>query len=92
MNQITAKAVNESIVQMLQDNQYAILEELTNGVDYNMSTENAYARMIMNCLSLSVKLSSQVVLGLLEEAGVIEIDERELAKLLLKQLSSELHD
>lgn len=89
MNDLTITALNQSITENIKHNKDSISRELFLGADDSMSTEEVTSLMIANCLSLSVKLSVQAVLGLLEDAEILAFDERQMAKLLLKPLPSD---
>ena len=89
MEDLTVKALNSMVDKIIKDNQKEITETLFSGGTNEMSIEKVFALMTLNCLSLSMKLSVQVTLDLLQSAGNLQIDEREIAKLYLKHLSSE---
>lgn len=92
MNDLTIDALYSSIDNIINENQDMIEQTLFRNADSSMSAEEVIARMIPNCLSLSVKLSVQLTLELLQSHGLFEIDEREISKLYLKHLSSEKED
>lgn len=92
MENLTVKALDKVIDDIIKNNQDEIMESLFSGVSDSMQKEKIYSIMIGNCLSLSMKLTSRFLLDLLESQGVFQIDEREIAKLLLRQLSSEIKD
>ncbi len=92
MNNLSIQALNKLIDDELRRNMEEITKNLTVGADDSMSTEEVTGTMISNCLSLSVKISTQLILGLLEEAGVIQIDEKNLSKLFLQHLSSKIEN
>ena len=54
------------------------------------SLELLTSKAIRNCLELSVSLSVQTVMDILIDSDVVDLDERKLAKLLLKYLSSQI--
>lgn len=87
MEELTVKALNTMIDRIIKDNQEQIMQNLFNGGNYSMTTEEVFSLMTINCLSLSMKLSVQVVFDLLQSQGILEIDDREIAKLFLKHLS-----
>lgn len=90
MDRLTIQAIDKSIDEMLNKNQTAISQNLFNNTTESMTTEKVTALLVMNCLSLSIKISVQTILNLLQESEILEIDEHQIAKLLLKQLSSEI--
>lgn len=90
MEKLTVKALDKVIDDIIKNNQDEIMKGLLFGTDDSMETEKICSIMIWNCLSLSIKLTSRFLLDLLQSQGVLEIDEREIAKLLLKHLSSDL--
>lgn len=90
MEKTTIDALSKVIDEILENNQDAIKECLFKGTDDSMSYQDVFAAMMLNCISQTAKISSQVVLGLLQSQGVLQLNEREIAKQLLKQLSSEI--
>ena len=92
MKELTVKALDEMIDQIIKDNKAEITKNLFLGGNDSMSSEEVYALMAVNCLSLSIKLSVQVVFESLQSQGVLEIDDREIAKLYLKHLSFDKED
>lgn len=67
-----------------------ILEELFKNISDQDSLEQLTSKAIRNCLELSVSLSVQTVMDILIDSDVVDLDERKLAKLLLKYLSSQI--
>lgn len=92
MEKTTIDALNKIIDEILKNNQDKILEKLLENTDSSMSSEKLFSTMMLNCVSQSTKIAAQVVLGLFQSQGVLHLDEREIAKQLLKQLSSEIKD
>lgn len=92
MEKLTVKALDEMIDQIVKDNEKAIRKNILNTADETMTKEEIFSLMVINCLSLSMKLSVQVVFEILQSQGLLEIDEREIARLYLKHLSSEKED
>lgn len=86
---LTAKALDAMVDKVIKDNQDEIAEALFSGSTDEMTIGELFSLMTLNCLSLSMKLSVRVTLDLLQSAGNLRIDEREIAKLYLKHLSSE---
>lgn len=89
MEDLTAKALYSTIDKIIKGNQEGIVKNLFANTNDSMSTEEITGIITFNCLSLATKLSVQVVLELLQSQGILEIDEREIAKLYLKHLSFE---
>lgn len=87
MEELTVKSLEEMVDKIIVDNKEVITEKLFLGTDHSMTTEQIVGYALTNCLSLSVKLSVQVILELLKSQGILEIDEREIAKIYLKHLS-----
>ena len=92
MEKLTVKALDEMIDQIVKDNEKAIRKNILNTADETMTKEEIFSLMVINCLSLSMKLSVQVVFEILQSQGLLEIDDREIARLYLKHLSSEKED
>ena len=57
-----------------------------NNVTSDMNKDQIYVNMILNSITLSTDLATQIVLDLLESSGIIDItsDERLLQKLALR--------
>ena len=92
MEDLTAKVLDKIIDDIIKNHQNEIAEKILSGADDSMSDQKIYSIMLSNCLSLSMKLTSQFLLELLQSQGILRIDERELQKLLLKMLSSEIRE
>ena len=90
MEEITVKAFDRLIDEIIKENRDQIAEGLLANTDDTMQRDNLYAAMMLNCVSVSVKVTTQIILEILTESGVIQIDDREAAKILLKHLSSDL--
>lgn len=90
MKETTVRALNLAVDDMLEREQSSIEQCLLADLNDDMTQEKIFAKMILNCLSVSVKLSTQSILSLLEDSGVLHLDEREIEKHLLKHLSSKL--
>lgn len=89
MKDLTVKALYASVDKIIKDNQDEITQNIFMNTNNSMKTEEISARITFNCLSLATKLSVQLTLELLQSQGILEIDEREIAKLYLKHLSFE---
>lgn len=87
MEKLTISAINTMIDKILDDSKNEITENIFSGTNESMKSEKIFSVMMFNCLSLSMKLSVQVTLDLLQSAGNLQIDEHEIAKLYLKHLS-----
>lgn len=74
------------IQQIINDNSEQIQEALFHGVDSSMDKDRIYAKMILNSISVSTTLTSQIILELLDSKDIIHVnsDERLLQKLALK--------
>ena len=92
MEETTKKAIEESVRNVISTNREYITESIFDGVYDGMTQTKANAKMISNCIFLSTSLAVQVVLNLLQESNVLHLDEREIAKQLLKLLSSEIKE
>lgn len=90
MKETTIKALNLAVDDMLKREQSSIQQCILADLNDDMTQEEIFSKMILNCLSVSVKLSTQSILSLLEESGVLRLDEREIEKHLLKHLSSRI--
>lgn len=88
MERLTVSAIGAMIDKILSDSKNEITENILSGSDESMASEQIFSVMIFNTLSLSMKLSVQAIFDLLQSVGNLQIDEREIAKLYLKHLSS----
>lgn len=89
MKDLTTKALYASVDKIIKDNQDEVIKAMFANTNESMTTEEITGYITFNCLSLATKLSVQVILELLQSQGILEIDEREIAKLYLKHLSFE---
>lgn len=87
MKDLTVKALYSAIDDIIKENQDEIVKNIFANTNESMTTEEITGYITFNCLSLSMKLSVQVILELLQSWGVLEIDEHEIAKLYLKHIS-----
>ena len=92
MTQTTKKAIEISVYDLVKRNQAVLTDNLLEGITDDMPQAAVTAKMTLNCLSLSTSLAVQVVLNLLESVGTLSFDDREIEKLLLKHLSSEIKE
>lgn len=70
----------------VQDSNSQFEDILMNNVTSDMNKDQIYVNMILNSITLSTDLATQIVLDLLESSGIIDItsDERLLQKLALR--------
>ncbi len=66
MNDLTIKALYSSIDEIIKENQEEIIKGMFANTDKSMASEEIMGYMAFNCLSLSMKLSVQVILELLQ--------------------------
>lgn len=92
MEEMTVRAINKAVEDMIKRNSEVIAEQLLTGALESDSLEKVYSKMFLNCVSLSTSIAVQAVIGLLQDAQILSLDEHQMAKLLLKQLSSEIKD
>jgi hypothetical protein len=71
---------------VVQDSNSQFEDILMNNVTSDMNKDQIYVNMILNSITLSTDLATQIVLDLLESSGIIDItsDERLLQKLALR--------
>lgn len=71
---------------VVQDSNSQFEDILMNNVTSHMNKDQIYVNMILNSITLSTDLATQIVLDLLESSGIIDItsDERLLQKLALR--------
>ena len=82
-----AKELISLYVQSVVQNSNSQFEDiLMNNVTSDMNKDQIYVNMILNSITLSTDLATQIVLDLLESSGIIDItsDERLLQKLALR--------
>ena len=71
---------------VVQDSNSQFEDILMNNVTSDMNKDQIYVNMILNSITLSTDLATQIVLDLLDSSGIIDItsDERLLQKLALR--------
>ena len=82
-----AKQVISEYIQSIVNNAKPQFEDiLFNGVTSDLNKDQIYVKMIFNSISLSVNLSTQIVLDVLDNADVLTVisDEKQLQKLSLR--------
>ena len=65
-----------------------VFDMILSGTSEQDSEQKVYSQMLLNGIKLSTYLSIQMILDILIENQIVELDERQIQKLLLKQLSS----
>ena len=65
-----------------------VFDMILSGTSEQDSEQKVYSQMLLNGIKLSTYLSVQMILDILIENQIVELDERQIQKLLLKQLSS----
>lgn len=83
MNNLSVYALNKLIDNMLVENIDEITQNMGKGIKESMPIEQQTGIIVKNCLSESIKISTQLILNLLEDSGIIKIDEKHLAKIAL---------
>lgn len=90
MELTTREIILKMVENSVKNQEDKILEELFKNISDQDSLEQLTSKAIRNCLELSVSLSVQTVMDILIDSDVADLDERKLAKLLLKYLSSQI--
>ncbi|WP_297642813.1 hypothetical protein [uncultured Bacteroides sp.] len=83
MTALEAKYIENLVTKCIQDNSDAIQESLISGFDSSMKSEEVLSKMIIRSVSISSQISVQIVMELLEQAGVVKLDEERLKRLSL---------
>lgn len=65
-----------------------VLDMLFSGTSEQDSEQSIYSKMLLNGIKLSTYLSVQMIFDMLIENQIVDLDERQIPKLLLKQFSS----
>lgn len=65
-----------------------VLDMLFSGTSEQDSEQSIYSKMLLNGIKLSTYLSVQMIFDMLIENQIVDLDERQIQKLLLKQFSS----
>lgn len=73
---------------IIKDNTEQINEALFNGVTHDMDKDRIFSKMILNSLSVSTILTTQIVCEILESKNLISINSDEK---LLQKLSLQIH-
>nr|DAG84457.1 MAG TPA: hypothetical protein [Caudoviricetes sp.] len=88
MKETTKKAIYKMICDSTESQTEQIFDMLFSGTSEQDSEQKIYSQMLLNGIKLSTYLSVQMILDLLIENQIVELDERQIQKLLLQQLSS----
>lgn len=83
INDLSIHALNKLIDNMLAENVDGITQNIGKGIKESMPIEQQTGIIVKNCLSESIKISTQLILNLLEDSGIIKINEKHLAKIAL---------
>lgn len=92
MEKLTVDALCEMVDSVISENYEQIKHNIFCGISTDMSEGEMLTTLIMNCFSESMKRTSQLIFEVLQSAHVLQIDEKEIAKQMLKQFSSETKD
>lgn len=78
--------LNLYVQSIINDTSQQFEDALFEGVTKEMDKDRIYAKMILNSISLSVKLSTQIIIDMLDHYEIMKItsDEQLLQKLSLK--------
>lgn len=90
MELTTRDIILKMVENSLKSQEDKISDELFKNVSTQDSIEQITTKAIRNCLALSISLSVQTVMDILVDSDVVDLDDRKLAKLRLKLLSSEI--
>lgn len=90
MERTTRDIILRMVENSVKNQEDKILEELFKNISDQDSLEQLTSKAIRNCLELSISLSVQTVMDILIDSDVVDLDERKLAKILLKHLSSQI--
>lgn len=88
MKETTKKAIYKMICDSTQSQTEQVFDMILSGTSEQDSEQKVYSQMLLNGIKLSTYLSIQMILDILIENQIVELDERQIQKLLLKQLSS----
>lgn len=88
MKETTKKAIYKMICDSTESQTEQVFDMLFSGTPEQDSEQKIYSQMLLNGIKLSTYLSVQMILDLLIENQIVELDERQIQKLLLQQLSS----
>lgn len=83
MTNLEERFIEIFVKNCIQDNSEAIQEFLLSGFDGNMKPEEIFPKMIIRSVSISSQISVQIVMKLLEQAGVVKLDEERLKRISL---------
>lgn len=88
MKETTKKAIYQMICDSTESQTEQVFDMILSGTSEQDSEQKVYSQMLLNGIKLSTYLSVQMILDILIENQIVELDERQIQKLLLKQLSS----
>lgn len=92
MEKLTVDSLNQMVDNIINENYDAIKHNIFCTITPDMDAEKMISTVMMNCLSETMKRTLQLSFEILQSAGILGIDEREIAKQILKQLSSEIKE
>lgn len=86
MNDLTKEFITKAIVDYMNSNLPTIRENILAGTHDRMTENEFYTQTLLNSIRVSTELSINIILNVLEGAGLIQLlsDEKELRRLLLR--------
>lgn len=86
MNDLTQEIITRSIADYMNSNLPTIRENILAGTHDKMTENEFYTQTLLNSIRVSTDLSINIILNVLEGAGLIHLlsDEKELRRLLLR--------
>jgi len=90
MTDLAKQVISRDVDKIILDNSDEIVRQIFKGTESLTDSNAICSKMVFNCLSLSVKLSYEVLVDTLEAASLLQMDQDLLKKIFLQQLSSDL--
>lgn len=87
MTNLTSEMISQIVREQILNNDIA--KHVFNGTTGSMSTDEIYAKMVLNAIEISTQLSVKIIMEFLYQSGLVDEPD---TKTLLKQLSSRLED
>lgn len=87
MKDLTSEIISKIVKEQILNNDIEC--QIFNGTDESMTSEQIYAKMVLNSVEISAQLSVKIIMEFLYQSDLVSEPD---TKLLLKQLSSRIKE
>ena len=84
MNEQLSLVISKIVSQAINEHMPQITERLFDGITDDTPQQEVTAKLVGRSISISSEISVQVVLYTLQKCGLLQLDDREIQKILLK--------